>query len=252
MGDRPRHPGALRAWLTWWVLLAALWLALVDTVVVPELVVGAVAAAIAATGAVIVRSQRRLLLRPRLAWVRCAGAPLRRAVTDLVPLARALWRRGVRRRDERGSLPSSRTRRSPRRPTRDAPRVHPGARVAGAEHARGRRRRRPARAARPPARAHRRPGGRRRSRCPSRERLAVGGDGARRDARAARAPVRAPAGARGHRGARGGRDRHDLALLLVAQGTGRQPFGDLALVLAVVSFVGAVAYLRFVEAFREE
>ena len=43
-----------------------------------------------------------------------------------------------------------------------------------------------------------------------------------------------------------------LALLLMAQGTGRQPFGDLALVLAVVSFVGAIAYLRFVEAFREE
>jgi multisubunit Na+/H+ antiporter MnhF subunit len=43
-----------------------------------------------------------------------------------------------------------------------------------------------------------------------------------------------------------------LALLLIAQGTGRQPFGDLALVLAVVSFVGAIAYLRFVEAFREE
>jgi len=43
-----------------------------------------------------------------------------------------------------------------------------------------------------------------------------------------------------------------LALLLVAQGTGRQPFGDLALVLAVVSFVGAIAYLRFVEAYREE
>ena len=43
-----------------------------------------------------------------------------------------------------------------------------------------------------------------------------------------------------------------LALLLIAQGTDRQPFGDLALVLAVVSFVGAVAYLRFVEAFRED
>ena len=41
-----------------------------------------------------------------------------------------------------------------------------------------------------------------------------------------------------------------LALLLIAQGTNRQPFGDLALVLAVVSFVGAIAYLRFVEAFR--
>ena len=43
-----------------------------------------------------------------------------------------------------------------------------------------------------------------------------------------------------------------LALLLIAQGTDRQPFGDLALVLAVVSFVGAIAYLRFVEVFREE
>ena len=43
-----------------------------------------------------------------------------------------------------------------------------------------------------------------------------------------------------------------LALLLMAQGTGREPFGDLALVLAVVSFVGAIAYLRFVEAFRED
>jgi multisubunit Na+/H+ antiporter MnhF subunit len=42
-----------------------------------------------------------------------------------------------------------------------------------------------------------------------------------------------------------------LALLLIAQGTDRQPFGDLALVLAVVSFVGTVAYLRFVETFRE-
>jgi multisubunit Na+/H+ antiporter MnhF subunit len=43
-----------------------------------------------------------------------------------------------------------------------------------------------------------------------------------------------------------------LALLLIAQGTDRQPFGDLAIVLAVVGFVGAIAYLRFVEAFREE
>jgi multisubunit Na+/H+ antiporter MnhF subunit len=41
-----------------------------------------------------------------------------------------------------------------------------------------------------------------------------------------------------------------LALLLISQGTHREPFGDLALVLAVVSFVGAIAYLRFVEAFR--
>ena len=42
-----------------------------------------------------------------------------------------------------------------------------------------------------------------------------------------------------------------LALLLIAEGTDRQPFADLALVLAVVSFVGAIAYLRFVEALRD-
>jgi multisubunit Na+/H+ antiporter MnhE subunit len=102
--DRPRHPGAVRAWLVWWVLLAALWLALVDTVAVPELVTGAVAAAIAATGAVLVRSQRLLLLRPRAAWLRHAGRPLLRVGLDLGPLLRALWRRGIRRRDEHGVL----------------------------------------------------------------------------------------------------------------------------------------------------
>jgi multisubunit Na+/H+ antiporter MnhE subunit len=102
--DRSRHPGAVRAWLIWWALLAALWLALVDTVVVPELVVGAIAAAVAATGAVLVRSQRRLLLRPRAAWARHAAGPLMRTVTDFGPLARALWRRGIRRRDEGGAL----------------------------------------------------------------------------------------------------------------------------------------------------
>jgi len=102
--DRPRHPGAVRAWVVWWALLAGLWLALVDTLVVPELVTGAIAAAIAATGAVVVRSQRLVLLRPRAAWLRCAAGPLAHTVTDLVPLARVLWRRGVRHRDEGGRL----------------------------------------------------------------------------------------------------------------------------------------------------
>ena len=36
-----------------------------------------------------------------------------------------------------------------------------------------------------------------------------------------------------------------LVLLLIAEGTHRQPFGDLALVLGVVSFAGAIAFLRF-------
>jgi len=102
--DRSRHPGAARAWVAWWVVLAALWLALVDTVVLPELVAGAAGAAIAATAAVIVRGQRRLLLRPRPEWIRCAGGPLRRTVTDLGPLAVALWRRGARRDEGHGAL----------------------------------------------------------------------------------------------------------------------------------------------------
>lgn len=41
-----------------------------------------------------------------------------------------------------------------------------------------------------------------------------------------------------------------LALLLVAEGTHSQSFADLALVLAVMSFVGAIAFLEFVERAR--
>jgi multisubunit Na+/H+ antiporter MnhF subunit len=36
-----------------------------------------------------------------------------------------------------------------------------------------------------------------------------------------------------------------LVLLAVAEGTKREPFGDLALVLALTSFAGGLAFLRF-------
>ena len=36
-----------------------------------------------------------------------------------------------------------------------------------------------------------------------------------------------------------------LIMLLLAVGTRRQPFGDLALILAVTSFAGTIAFLRF-------
>jgi multisubunit Na+/H+ antiporter MnhF subunit len=36
-----------------------------------------------------------------------------------------------------------------------------------------------------------------------------------------------------------------LVMLLIAEGTRRQPFADLALVLAVTSLAGTVAFLRF-------
>jgi multisubunit Na+/H+ antiporter MnhF subunit len=38
-----------------------------------------------------------------------------------------------------------------------------------------------------------------------------------------------------------------LVLLLLAEGFQRQPFVDLALVLAVLSFVGALAFVRYLE-----
>lgn len=38
-----------------------------------------------------------------------------------------------------------------------------------------------------------------------------------------------------------------LVLLLLAAGTGREPFFDLAVVSAVLSFAGSLAYARFME-----
>ena len=159
--DRPRHPGAVRAWLIWWALLAALWLALVDTVAAPELVAGAVAAAIAATGAVVVRGQRRVLLRPRAAWVRHAAGPLRRHGHRPRPArGRALAPRDPARATSTGRSSRSRTPRwgSTRRPRptasspRRSARWRPNTLVVGVDADR----RVPAR---PRARAHRRPGG---------------------------------------------------------------------------------------------
>jgi multisubunit Na+/H+ antiporter MnhE subunit len=84
----------LRVWLTWWVLLAALYLVVDDSVLVPELVVGAFAAAVGATGATLVHRERQVLLRGEVRWLRALWRPLLGLVTDLWPLLRALPRRG--------------------------------------------------------------------------------------------------------------------------------------------------------------
>lgn len=44
-----------------------------------------------------------------------------------------------------------------------------------------------------------------------------------------------------------GGDIATLVLLLLAAGTGREPFFDLAIVSAVLSFAGGLAYARFLE-----
>jgi multisubunit Na+/H+ antiporter MnhE subunit len=63
---------ALARWLGWWVALGALWLALDDTVALPELATGAVAAAIGATAAELVHAQKLVRVRLRARWLRHA------------------------------------------------------------------------------------------------------------------------------------------------------------------------------------
>jgi multicomponent Na+:H+ antiporter subunit F len=41
-----------------------------------------------------------------------------------------------------------------------------------------------------------------------------------------------------------------MAMLLIAEGTGREPFGDLAIALAVMSFAGSLLFVRFLERMR--
>jgi hypothetical protein len=90
--------GTARAWLIWFALLYALYVLLADNPVLPELLTGVVAAAVGATGAVVVRAQRPRLLKPRLRMLRGAPRALLGIFTDLVPLARVLVTSGILRR----------------------------------------------------------------------------------------------------------------------------------------------------------
>lgn len=83
-------------WAGWWVILGALWLLLDDTVALPELIAGAIAAAAGATAVSLVRAQGILSLRPRARWTRRAWRPVVRVLPDVRLLLLALWRRVVR------------------------------------------------------------------------------------------------------------------------------------------------------------
>ena len=96
-GDGPRGGGgrwgAVRAWLAWWALLTALYVVLVDSRRLEELVAAALVGALGATAAAIVRHGREVVLRPRPADV---AAELRTVFSwprDLARLAAALVRR---------------------------------------------------------------------------------------------------------------------------------------------------------------
>jgi multisubunit Na+/H+ antiporter MnhE subunit len=69
--DKPgaRHPRAVITWLTWWVLLMSLWVAVDDSLAPDELLAGAGASALAALAATVVSRQARLRYRVRAAWL---------------------------------------------------------------------------------------------------------------------------------------------------------------------------------------
>lgn len=88
----------------WWVALAALWLALDDTVALPELITGAVAAALGAVAAEVVHSQNLVRVRVRRRWLRYAWRPLLRLFPDTARVMGVLLRQLVLRRPARGSF----------------------------------------------------------------------------------------------------------------------------------------------------
>src|SRR3954471_3093089 len=86
-------PGAVAAWVGWYAACALLWLWLVDTTVGPELVVGAGVSVIGASAALVVRQQRRVVLRPRMRWLLRLWRPLALFPRDMWLLVVALPRR---------------------------------------------------------------------------------------------------------------------------------------------------------------
>jgi hypothetical protein len=87
--------GAVRAWVGWWIVCAAIWLWLVDNTHVPELIVGAGVCILAASFAIVVRQQRLVVLRPRPRWLLRLWRPVLAFPRDMWLLVKALPRRQV-------------------------------------------------------------------------------------------------------------------------------------------------------------
>jgi multisubunit Na+/H+ antiporter MnhE subunit len=86
---RPRA----RFWIAWYLPLVVLWLAFVDTLATSEVVLGLVAAAVAATAAKVVRDQDLVRFRLKVAWLRGLYRSPGQVLVDSRVLAVTLWRR---------------------------------------------------------------------------------------------------------------------------------------------------------------
>jgi multisubunit Na+/H+ antiporter MnhE subunit len=94
MTSKPPSRAGLRAkfWIAWYVPLVVLWLAFVDTLATPEVVLGLVAAAVAATAADLVRAQDLVRFRLEWPWLRDLYRLPGLLLSDCWVLAAALWR----------------------------------------------------------------------------------------------------------------------------------------------------------------
>lgn len=95
---RPKAPPRSRRervtfWLGWWAFSLGLWMLLVFKTEPAEIVLGALAAAVSATAAELVRSRGGVSFAPRLRWLLSLWRLPREVVLDCALLARALWRR---------------------------------------------------------------------------------------------------------------------------------------------------------------
>jgi multisubunit Na+/H+ antiporter MnhE subunit len=90
-------------WITWWAALAVIWLLLVDTIDTEELLVGTVAAAVAASVATAMHRRGYIRFWPRARWAREIPYVLWDVIVDCGLLAGALWRRLVLRQEVRGA-----------------------------------------------------------------------------------------------------------------------------------------------------
>jgi multisubunit Na+/H+ antiporter MnhE subunit len=91
-------------WLCWWCGLFGLYLLLAAQVTVEEAVVGAIAAALAATGTTVTGQAGSLNFRARLSWLwRFCRLPIRVVVESGI-VGVALWRQIVGRQDVQGTF----------------------------------------------------------------------------------------------------------------------------------------------------
>jgi multisubunit Na+/H+ antiporter MnhE subunit len=80
-------------WIAWYLPLVVLWLAFVDTLAIEEVLLGLIAAAVAATAAEQVRAQDLVRFRLEWSWLRDLYRLPGQVLGDSWMLAVALWRR---------------------------------------------------------------------------------------------------------------------------------------------------------------